>query len=62
MTIPFVRTPDHRFGDLAGFPYEPKYVEVEGLRMAYVEEGTGEGPERSCCCTANRRGGISTDA
>jgi haloalkane dehalogenase len=42
MTVPFVRTPDHRFDDLFEFPYTPKYVEVEGLRMAYVEEGSGE--------------------
>jgi len=37
-----LRTPDDRFGDLPGFPYEPKYVEVEGLRMAYVEHGEGD--------------------
>lgn len=36
-----LRTPEDRFGKLPGFPYEPKYVEVEGLRMAYVEHGTG---------------------
>ena len=39
MTVPFVRTPDHRFADLPDFPYEPRYLEVDGLRMAYVEEG-----------------------
>jgi len=37
-----LRTPDDRFRDLPGFPYEPKYVEMEGLRMAYVEEGHGD--------------------
>jgi haloalkane dehalogenase len=37
-----LRTPDERFRDLPGFPYEPKYVEVEGLRMAYVEAGSGD--------------------
>lgn len=36
-----LRTPDERFTDLPGFPYEPKYVEIEGLRMAYVEHGSG---------------------
>ena len=30
------------FRVLPGFPYEPRYVEVEGLRMAYVEEGSGD--------------------
>jgi haloalkane dehalogenase len=37
-----LRTPEDRFADLLGFPYEPKYVEVEGLRMAYVEQGAGD--------------------
>jgi haloalkane dehalogenase len=37
-----LRTPDDRFRDLPGFPYEPKYVETEGLRMAYVEAGQGD--------------------
>lgn len=41
MTIDFVRTPDDRFADLPDFPYEPKYVDTDGLRMAYVEEGAG---------------------
>ena len=41
MTVDFVRTPDDRFADLPDFPYEPRYVEVDGLRMAYVEEGSG---------------------
>lgn len=36
-----LRTPDHRFQNLPDFPYEPKYVDVEGLRMAYVEHGDG---------------------
>ena len=37
-----LRTPDDRFAMLPGFPYEPKYVEVEGLRMSYVEHGSGD--------------------
>lgn len=37
-----LRTPDDRFVDLPDYPYEPKYVEVEGLRMAYVEAGGGD--------------------
>ncbi len=36
-----LRTSDDRFANLPGFPYTPKYVEVEGLRMAYVEHGAG---------------------
>jgi haloalkane dehalogenase len=36
------RTPEERFVNLPGYPYPPKYVEVEGLRLAYVEQGTGD--------------------
>jgi haloalkane dehalogenase len=36
------RTPDERFEDLPGFPFEPSYQEVDGLRLAYVDEGEGE--------------------
>ena len=35
------RTPDERFADLPGFPYEPHYREVDGLRLAHVDEGAG---------------------
>jgi haloalkane dehalogenase len=39
-----LRTPEERFTDLPDFPYEPRYAEVaEGLRMAYVEAGPGDG-------------------
>lgn len=41
MTVPFVRTPEERFADLPDFPFAPRYVEVDGLRMAYVDEGSG---------------------
>ena len=37
-----LRTPEERFTDLPDFPYDPQYREIEGLRMAYVEEGTGD--------------------
>ena len=35
-------TPEERFSGLPDFPDQPKYVEVEGLRMAYVESGRGD--------------------
>jgi haloalkane dehalogenase len=35
------RTPDDRFEDLPGYPYEPNYVEVDGLRLHHVDEGSG---------------------
>jgi len=37
-----LRTPEDRFQNLPAFPYAPKYTEVEGLRMAYVEHGAGD--------------------
>jgi haloalkane dehalogenase len=35
------RTPDERFRDLPGYPFEPHYVEQEGLRLHYLDEGSG---------------------
>jgi haloalkane dehalogenase len=35
------RTPDERFQDLPGFPYEPHYVDVDGLRLHHLDEGRG---------------------
>lgn len=34
-----LRTPDARFAAIADFPYKPKFVEVGGLRIAYIDEG-----------------------
>ena len=39
----FVRTPDDVFADLPDFPYAPNYVEIDGLRMHYVDEGPRDG-------------------
>jgi haloalkane dehalogenase len=36
------RTPDERFTGLPGYAFEPRYVEQDGLRMHYVDEGAGE--------------------
>lgn len=38
------RTPDDRFADLPDFAYEPQYLEHEGLRIAYLDEGPKDGP------------------
>jgi haloalkane dehalogenase len=35
------RTPEERFADLPGFPYEPHYAEVDGLRLHHLDEGSG---------------------
>jgi haloalkane dehalogenase len=41
--VKVARTPEQRFVDLPGFPYDPVYIEelrgFEGLRMHYVDEG-----------------------
>jgi haloalkane dehalogenase len=34
-----LRTPDERFAGLPGFPFAPHYVEVDGVRVHYVDEG-----------------------
>ncbi len=34
-----LRTPDSRFLNLPGYDFEPNYVDVNGLRMHYVDEG-----------------------
>jgi haloalkane dehalogenase len=36
------RTPDDRFAGVPDFPFAPHYVEVDGLRMHYLDEGAGE--------------------
>jgi haloalkane dehalogenase len=36
-----VRTPEERFAALPDFPFEPRYRELDGLRLAHVDEGDG---------------------
>jgi haloalkane dehalogenase len=36
------RTPDERFDHLPGYAFEPHYVEQDGLRLHYVDEGAGD--------------------
>src|SRR4051794_33644351 len=35
------RTPDDRFASLPGWDFEPHYADVDGLRMHYMDEGSG---------------------
>src|SRR6056297_3542972 len=37
-----LRTPEHRFTDLPGYPFAPHYTEVDGMRLHHVDEGEGE--------------------
>jgi haloalkane dehalogenase len=36
-----MRTPEQRFDGLPGFPWEPHYLDIEGWRLARVDEGQG---------------------
>jgi haloalkane dehalogenase len=38
-----LRTPEDRFADLPAFGYPPRYADVGGLRLAYVEAGPADG-------------------
>jgi haloalkane dehalogenase len=42
------RTPDERFVGLPGYDFEPKYAEVEGLRLHYLDEGARDGTPIVC--------------
>ena len=37
-----LRTPEDRFYGLPDYPYDPNYVEINGGRMHYLDEGKGE--------------------
>ena len=37
-----LRTPDARFADIPDFPFAPRYVEINGARVHYIDEGEGE--------------------
>jgi haloalkane dehalogenase len=39
MRVAILRTPDERFANLPGYPFAPHYVEVDRLRIHYVDEG-----------------------
>ncbi len=34
-----LRTPDERFANLPGYNFAPRYVEVDGLRIHYIDQG-----------------------
>jgi haloalkane dehalogenase len=39
--VELFRTPDERFADLPGYDFEANYADIDGLRMHYVDEGSG---------------------
>ena len=40
----FLRTPEERFQNLPDFAFTPNYIEIGGLRIAYIDEGPKDGP------------------
>lgn len=48
-TVPEVfRTPDSRFERLPGYDFAPRYLDVDGLRMHYLDEGPRDGKPVVC--------------
>jgi haloalkane dehalogenase len=48
--MPVVRTPEERFKDLPGYSYKPHYMDINGMRVHYVDEGKGD---PILCCHGN---------
>ena len=38
-----LRTPDSRFENLPDYDFKPNYVEVQGYRIHYIDEGPDDG-------------------
>jgi len=53
VTLEALRTPEDRFRDLPGWPYEPRYVDdlpgYEGLRMHFIDEGPADAAVTFLC-------------
>ena len=57
--MPVIRTPDERFDNLPDFPYQPHFVEINGMHIHYIDEGEGEVMSLLFC---QRRGGDGASA
>ncbi len=44
-----LRTSDERFAGLPGWPYAPKYLQLDGLRLHYVDEGPRDAAVTALC-------------
>lgn len=40
----FLRTPDERFQNLSDYEFKPHYVDIDEMRMHYVDEGPADAP------------------
>ncbi|HSB99403.1 MAG TPA: haloalkane dehalogenase, partial [Burkholderiaceae bacterium] len=52
-----LRTPEERFRDLPGYPWEPRYFDdlpaLKGLRVHYLDEGLPRAPVTALCLHGN---------
>ena len=44
-----LRTPDERFANLPGWPYAPQYLQQDGLRQHYIDEGPRDAAVTALC-------------
>ena len=51
--MPALRTPDDRFADLRGFAFAPHYLEQDGLRVHYIDEGPRDAVVNALCLHGN---------
>ena len=42
--VDYLRTPDANFAGLDGYDFAPNYLEIDGLRLHYVDAGPKDGP------------------
>jgi len=40
--MPVIRTPDEKFHNLPDYPFNPRFADINGMRVHYVDEGAGE--------------------
>ena len=38
-----MRTPDTQFENLEDYPFDPNYIEIDGLRIHFLDEGPKDG-------------------
>ena len=44
-----LRTPELRFDGLLDWPYAPRYLDLDGLRLHFVDEGPRDAPATVLC-------------
>lgn len=44
-----LRTPEDRFSSISGYPFTPHYLEIEGYRVHYIDEGPPKANKTIVC-------------